>query len=260
MTLDDNTKFRLLEAEVADGRQIALPLRGKSMLPLLREGCDMVVLGPVAQPPKRGRIYLFRHEGKYRLHRLTKRVGEELVFRGDNAVAVERVSPTSVVAELLAVSRKRRTFGCYSLGWRCRSSASWLFAQAKLAARTLAQGSVRKRVAPWYIAAVVVLMWAPLNGLGVPLDNFVLGIRADHLVHASVYLPVAFFLAALCHFRAWPTLLLAVAMGICTECGQYLLPFRSFDINDMIANFLGVLLGWSITRVFDNRHPSFRAR
>ena len=34
-----------------------------------------------------------------------------------------------------------------------------------------------------------------------------------------------------------------------TEFGQRLLPYRSFDINDLVANALGASLGWLIVVV-----------
>jgi glycopeptide antibiotics resistance protein len=91
-------------------------------------------------------------------------------------------------------------------------------------------------------------MWAPLNGVGIPLDNYILGLRADHLLHASVYIPCTLFLVDLFPQRRWLAWLLGCCIGLTTEFGQYLLPFRSFDINDLVSNFLGVSLGWLIVR------------
>ena len=44
-------------------------------------------------------------------------------------------------------------------------------------------GKGRKQLRPWYFFGLAFLMWAPLNGVGIPLDNFVLGLRMDHLLH-----------------------------------------------------------------------------
>ena len=103
----------------------------------------------------------------------------------------------------------------------------------------------RKQLRPWYFLFLAFLMWAPLNGVGIPLDNYVLGLRMDHLLHASVFIPCTLFLYDLyrqgCKWAEWAT---AVAVGVFTEMVQWLLPYRGFDINDMIANFLGVSLGW----------------
>ena len=88
-------------------------------------------------------------------------------------------------------------------------------------------------------------MWAPLNGVGIPLDNYILGLRADHLLHASVYIPCTLFLMDVIGPR-WLVWLAAVGVGLITEGGQWLLPFRGFDINDLFANAIGVTLGWLV--------------
>ena len=87
-------------------------------------------------------------------------------------------------------------------------------------------------------------MWAPLNGVGIPLDNYILGLRADHLIHASVFIPCTLFLMDLFGRKGWPTWLVAVGIGLLTESIQWLLPYRGFDINDMVANVIGISLGW----------------
>jgi VanZ family protein len=38
--------------------------------------------------------------------------------------------------------------------------------------------------------------------------------------------------------------LAAMGVAVMTESVQYLLPYRGFDINDLVANFLGVTVGW----------------
>ena len=91
-------------------------------------------------------------------------------------------------------------------------------------------------------------MWAPLNGIGVPLDNYLLGLRLDHLLHASVFIPCTLFLMDIfgAHRWKWPVWATAVGVGILTESVQWILPYRGFDINDLVANFFGVTLGWTI--------------
>jgi glycopeptide antibiotics resistance protein len=50
-------------------------------------------------------------------------------------------------------------------------------------------------------------------------------------------------------------LLAAVLVGLFTEFVQYLLPYRGFDINDLIANCGGNLIGWLLILSFMRRHP-----
>lgn len=105
-----------------------------------------------------------------------------------------------------------------------------------------------------YFPLLLILMWAPVGGLGVPLDNFVLGIRLDHLLHASVYVPCPLFLMDFAFlsrrstrlgFAVW---LASALVAVTTESVQYLLPYRGFDINDLVANIFGITLGWLIVR------------
>lgn len=106
-----------------------------------------------------------------------------------------------------------------------------------------------------YLVMLAALMWLPLQGLKIPMDNFVLGIRIDHLYHATVYIPCVVMLMPLCHYRwrrTWPTGLL---IAMTTELVQWLLPYRGFDINDLIANLLGVTVGLLLLRI-----PSYRKR
>ncbi len=90
--------------------------------------------------------------------------------------------------------------------------------------------------------ALLLLMWMPVKS-GLPLANFVFGLRLDHWLHASVYLPCACCTRVLLDVprtRAW---LYSLLLGLLTESVQYLLPYRGFDINDMLANVIGISVG-----------------
>ena len=100
----------------------------------------------------------------------------------------------------------------------------------------------RRTLSLIYFAVLLLLMWLPLNGV-VALDNFVFGLRADHLLHATVYLPCFFFLQKM---SAWPkswSYIGSLCIGVITESVQYMLPYRGFDVNDLLANVIGVTVG-----------------
>jgi glycopeptide antibiotics resistance protein len=44
-----------------------------------------------------------------------------------------------------------------------------------------------------------------------------------------------------------------VGIGLLTEGVQWLLPYRGYDVNDLIANALGVTLGWVVILVLKKR-------
>ena len=96
-----------------------------------------------------------------------------------------------------------------------------------------------------YIGLIILLSVA-YTGNNLELHKiFILYFRADHLIHVALFLPWAFF-----GVRMKNNLLLWFCWGILfatgTEGLQYLLPYRSFNISDMIANMIGVVLGFGM--------------
>lgn len=78
-------------------------------------------------------------------------------------------------------------------------------------------------------------------------DVYVIHIRLDHLLHSLVYLPFAFlylhtFNPAL-KYNKWLMVFAEFAMASFTEGIQYFLTYRAYNINDLLANYLGVGLG-----------------
>ena len=101
-----------------------------------------------------------------------------------------------------------------------------------------------RRITIAYFIVLVLAMWLPLGG--VPLNRMVLGFRLDHVFHCAIYMlcaPAWAILLPRWHKAVW--LLLAVGFGL--EMVQYWLPYRGFDLTDMIANATGALIGWIVT-------------
>lgn len=222
MQVSNDLYFALVEERIAAGQRVKIPLVGTSMQPTLVAG-DVLTLEPLRGAPSVGDVVLFRYGNDVLLHRIVALDGDRVTTRGDNCAASEQFPRSAVIARLAEVEKKHPL--------------------RHLAVRWLGPKG-RRQLRPWYFAALAFLMWAPLNGLGIPLDNYLLGLRFDHLLHASVFLPCALFWRDL--FRRGRNLygwLAAVATGLLTEGVQYLLPYRGFDVNDLVANFLGVSLG-----------------
>lgn len=222
MNIDNSTYFALVCDQLAAGQRVRLELKGTSMQPTLIDG-DVLTLEPLHEPPAVGDVVLFRYRGHHLLHRVVAVEGDRYTMRGDNCVGCEEAGREDIVAKLVAVEKRHRLR---------HIAVRWLGPRGRLQLR------------PWYFAVLAFLMWAPLNGVGIPLDNYILGLRADHLIHASVFIPCTLFLMDLFGRKGWPTWLTAVGIGLLTEGVQYLLPYRGFDVNDMVANTLGVTLGW----------------
>lgn len=250
MTVDNETFFALVEEQLAAGGQVRIPLVGTSMRPTLLAG-DVIVLESVAHSSvsltaatspilgeesgvKVGDVVLFRYLGRHLLHRIVEIEGDRYTMRGDNCTTTETARREDIVARMVGAEKKHPL--------------------RHLAVRWLGHKG-RKQLRPWYFVALAILMWAPLNGFGVPLDEYVLGLRLDHLLHASVFIPCALFIYTP-HWRKWAVWATAVGVGVLTETVQWLLPYRGFDINDLVANFLGVSLGWAIILIIKRKYKT----
>ena len=115
---------------------------------------------------------------------------------------------------------------------------------------------VVKRLAWAYTAMIVLLVVLPLNGqdqfLGNLNDNYILQIRFDYISHALLFVPwvllVGYGWELRRKNRLWIGLSFLLAQSFAAFCEylQLLLPYRTFNINDLLANALGVTLGYSL--------------
>ena len=237
-----------LKERLAQGIVVTIAFGGNSMLPLIDGHNDLVRLAPLDGEVHRGEVYLFVYKGRCVVHRLVCIKGDTLVFRGDNSRGEERVGRGDVLARLSAVVHKDGTEeNCDTVQWRRKSHHVALFRSLRnLPFKTF--GRQQRRWERWvYIALLVILMWAPVGGLGLELDSYVLHIRMDHLLHASVYVPFVFFLMDVGFGRSRRLVLqwlLGLLFAAVTETGQLLLFYRGFDPSDLVANFIGVTVGW----------------
>ncbi len=223
MTIDNETYFALVEERLAVGERVKISLVGTSMQPTLIAG-DELTLEWAGDDIQVGDVLLFRIAGRHILHRLVAIEVDRYIMRGDNCVTNEVVGREDIVAKLVEV-KKHHLLKHMAVRWAGHMG--------------------RRQLRPWYFVGLTFLMWAPLNGVGIPLDNYVFGLRMDHLLHASVFIPCTlFFYDFYREGHKWLVWLTAVGIGMLTESVQWLLPYRGFDINDMIANFLGVSFGW----------------
>ena len=251
MEIDNSIFFAAVEERLREGGPVTIVLRGTSMQPTLNDG-DRISIAPLEEDPQVGDVVLFRYAGQHLLHRVIAIDGDRYTMQGDNCYGTECASRSDIVARLVAAhNRDGRAFQVGNPEWERLSQRSLRRNRMRNTAIRLLGRHGRRRLRPWYFAALALLMWAPINGLGVPLDNYILGLRLDHLLHASVYIPIAIFLMDLAPRRRWWLLwIVSCIIGLLTEGGQWILPYRGFDINDMVANLIGVTLGWTPLEVF----------
>lgn len=88
------------------GRTVKFKPRGVSMLPMLRQGVDSVVLSPLPEQLRKYDIPLYqRDDGKYVLHRIVA-MGETYTCVGDNQFDLESgVRPDQMIALVIGFYR-----------------------------------------------------------------------------------------------------------------------------------------------------------
>ncbi|MBN1186134.1 MAG: VanZ family protein [Bacteroidales bacterium] len=95
-----------------------------------------------------------------------------------------------------------------------------------------------------YLFLIIIQAIAPF-GKSVRLDEiFIFNFRADHIIHVFVFIPWMFFgIKMNKNLPLW--FLWGILFAAGTECLQYFMPYRSFNISDIIANVIGVALGFA---------------
>ncbi len=104
------SKMDFREILERDGR-LVYTNRGDSMLPLIREGRDLVVIEPIREPLRKYDVPLYRRDsGEYVLHRILKIRPDGYVMCGDNRWRREKgVPPRQMIGVLTAVIRDGKT-------------------------------------------------------------------------------------------------------------------------------------------------------
>lgn len=75
------------------------------------------------------------------------------------------------------------------------------------------------------------------------LENvLILSFRGDYIVHAIQFLPFLIILGFL-NLSILNSIFLGLLFAVFLESIQWFLPYRSFNVNDLIANSVGVLAG-----------------
>ena len=101
----------LFRERLEAGQKVRFSPRGISMLPMLRQGRDCVILSPVPEKLKKYDLPLYRRDdGKYVLHRVVK-VDETYTCIGDNQFVYEPgLRHDQMIAVVSALCRR-------AIGW-----------------------------------------------------------------------------------------------------------------------------------------------
>ena len=113
----------LFREQLDAGKTVKFSPRGISMLPMLRQGIDSVVLSPVPEKLRKYDLPLYqRDDGKYILHRIVE-VGQTYTCIGDNQFDFETgVRHDQIIAVVTSFTRGQRMHSVNELPYRlyCR--------------------------------------------------------------------------------------------------------------------------------------------
>ena len=101
------TEFLLREGYVVSG------FSGVSMMPMLDQRTDRLLILRVQAPVKKNDVVLYRRGDRLILHRVLRVSGERLVIRGDNCIRAERdMTQRDILGMLSAYWQGERYFEC----------------------------------------------------------------------------------------------------------------------------------------------------
>lgn len=106
-----------------------------------------------------------------------------------------------------------------------------------------------KKVFFIYILIVFLLILLPINGKESKINHtYILKVRLDYIFHVLLFLPWMFFYLFIKqfnfgnYFNRFNWFILGLVFCIFAEFLQYYIPYRSFNLKDMAANCLGVVV------------------
>ena len=98
-----------------------------------------------------------------------------------------------------------------------------------------------------YLFSIILLMMIRTDGK-IKLAKTILGVRGDHFVHATLFIPYMLFIGVIYYQKTNVYLLrnklfYAIGFGAFCESIHLFLPYRTFSIFDFFANCFGIGLG-----------------
>ena len=107
----ENTKYTIEEILAEQGKYIG-PTVGVSMLPMLKNRRDTIVVTAKTGRLKRLDVALYKRGSAYVLHRVLNPIEDGYIIRGDNCYSDEIVPETAVIGVLTEFFRKGKHVFC----------------------------------------------------------------------------------------------------------------------------------------------------
>lgn len=119
ITVPTDSLMEMICLQLEKGGKASLTVTGTSMLPMLRQNYDSVLLVTADRPLKAGEIALYRNSnGKYILHRVICVTPEGYLFCGDNQAHRELVTDDQVIGVVTEFTKKGKRHTLTELWYR----------------------------------------------------------------------------------------------------------------------------------------------
>ncbi len=109
--IENSLFFEEIGRQLSAGKQVRICAKGNSMLPLIRNGKDEIVIAPLSEESIRPGNLVLAHvnDGRYILHRIEQVEGCRITLRGDgNVYGREQCTADRIMGEAIQVIRGRR--------------------------------------------------------------------------------------------------------------------------------------------------------
>lgn len=118
-TVPTESLMEMIRLQLEMGGRANLTVTGSSMLPMLRENWDSVILAPAHRELVPGDIALYRSgKGSYILHRVIRVEKDNYLFCGDNQAQLETVPKDRVLAVVAEFAKKGKSHKLTEPGYR----------------------------------------------------------------------------------------------------------------------------------------------
>jgi len=104
-------KLKIEEVLATEGKYVG-PTVGVSMLPMLKNRRDTIVVKPKTERLKRLDVALYRRGNDYVLHRVLEPIDGGYIIRGDNCYSLEKIPEEDVFGVLTEFFRKDKHYFC----------------------------------------------------------------------------------------------------------------------------------------------------
>jgi len=123
------------------------------------------------------------------------------------------------------------------------------FRPVKVTIDMLEQTQSLKKYFLIYVLLIIIFTVIPIGHSHQLENTFIINFRLDHILRALEFIPWAFFCMML-RQNTWFCFAFGILFAVGTEVLQCAIPYRSFNINDMIANMIGIGIGFFVFMIF----------